>query len=188
MENVIQKYLAQRVRDDRGIQRPSPARSPSRSACWSSPTSRPTSTRPPPRRLVSIASTGARCGVYALISLDTKQALPTGMPAQGPRAELRRTSSGTKASSTGATPHFGQFPLVLDAPPDPGPLLAADARGRRARPQRQPRRGPVRVHRADARRVTGRSTAAPGSTSRSAAPGPPSSSTSSSARGRRSTS
>ncbi len=31
------------------------------------------------RRLVSIASSGARCGVYTLISLDTKQQLPSGM-------------------------------------------------------------------------------------------------------------
>src|SRR5581483_4203033 len=30
------------------------------------------------RRLVSIASSGARCGVYTLISVDTKQAMPQG--------------------------------------------------------------------------------------------------------------
>ena len=31
------------------------------------------------RRLVSIATSGSRCGVYTLISLDTKQTLPTGV-------------------------------------------------------------------------------------------------------------
>src|SRR5262249_37165572 len=30
------------------------------------------------RRLLSIASSGARCGVYTLISVDTKQQLPSG--------------------------------------------------------------------------------------------------------------
>ena len=54
--------------------------------------------------------------------------------------------------------------------------------------RRQPRRGPVRVHRARRPTSTGRATAAAASTCRSAAPAPPSSSTSSSARAPRSTS
>ena len=67
----------QRVPDASRNTTPSPARSPSRSASWSSPTSRPTSAKAA-RRLVSIVSSGPRCGVYALIELDTKLQLPSG--------------------------------------------------------------------------------------------------------------
>ena len=43
------------------------------------------------RRLISIVNSGARCGVYALVTLDTKLALPIGLPAQGPREPVRAT-------------------------------------------------------------------------------------------------
>ena len=41
------------------------------------------------RRLISIVNSGARCGVYALVMLDTKLGLPSGFPIEGagrPRA------------------------------------------------------------------------------------------------------
>ncbi len=130
------------------------------------------------RRLVSIVSSGARCGVYALILLDTKHAAPLGLPAQGHREPLRqhdlegqqaqlaraRTSASTRWRST--------------RPPDARAVLRDPPPGRRRGPRRQPRRGAVRVHRAQARRVLDRRQPARASTSRWAAPAPPSSSTS----------
>ena len=70
------------------------------------------------RRLVSIASTGARCGVYTLISLDMKQNLPAGV-------QLKELEShcvnflwrdGKLHWKDNA---LGKLPLAYDAPPSP---------------------------------------------------------------------
>ncbi|MGC8638655.1 MAG: FtsK/SpoIIIE domain-containing protein [Isosphaeraceae bacterium] len=71
------------------------------------------------RRLVSIASTGARCGVYALISLDTKLQLPSGCQVKDlePHCININWREGRLAWRDS---HFGRFPMTLDSPPDSG--------------------------------------------------------------------
>ena len=91
MENVIQKYLrnefetieeynALRRRGGRAVPRPGRRQLPDQ-----------LQRRRPPRRLISIASSGARCGVYALIIARHQAAAAAGLPAQGPGAALRAT-------------------------------------------------------------------------------------------------
>ncbi|MGO9598952.1 MAG: FtsK/SpoIIIE domain-containing protein [Isosphaeraceae bacterium] len=71
------------------------------------------------RRLASIVSTGARCGVYALVSLDAKVPFPTGCQLKDlePHCVNIHWKEGRLQWRN---PHFGRFPLALDAPPDPG--------------------------------------------------------------------
>src|SRR5262249_12306090 len=69
------------------------------------------------RRLVSIASSGARCGVYTLISVDTKQPFPQGFNL----GDLEEPSVNLEWQRQGFVwkdPDFGKFPLRLDQPPD----------------------------------------------------------------------
>jgi hypothetical protein len=69
------------------------------------------------RRLASIAASGARCGVHALITVDTKQPLPTGFDL----ADLERHSVNLVWKENGFVwkdPDFAPFPFRLDAPPD----------------------------------------------------------------------
>src|SRR5208282_5920219 len=71
------------------------------------------------RRLMSIVSTGARCGVYALISLDTKLPLPAGCQLKD--LESHCVNVNWKENRLAwRDPHFGRFPLTLDTPPDAG--------------------------------------------------------------------
>jgi hypothetical protein len=69
------------------------------------------------RRLSAIASTGARCGVYTLISRDLRQALPGGSHLD----EIESASVNVLQQDEGRfvlnDEVFRQFPLVLDAPP-----------------------------------------------------------------------
>jgi ABC-type multidrug transport system fused ATPase/permease subunit len=69
------------------------------------------------RRLSAIASTGARCGVYTLISRDLRQPLPAGSHFD----EIESASVNVNQQSDGrfvlSDEVFRQFPLVLDAPP-----------------------------------------------------------------------
>jgi hypothetical protein len=71
------------------------------------------------RRLLAIASSGARCGVYTLISLDQNQSLP-----QDFRLHDLESASVNLQFSEGRfvweDEDFSQFPLELDAPPDAG--------------------------------------------------------------------
>jgi ABC-type multidrug transport system fused ATPase/permease subunit len=71
------------------------------------------------RRLMSIVSTGARCGVYALISLDPKLPLPPGC--QPKEIEPHCVNVAWKEGKLHwRDPHFGRFSQALDAPPDAG--------------------------------------------------------------------
>ncbi len=76
------------------------------------------------RRLVSIASSGARCGVYTLIGVDTKMKLPRNFDL----ADLE-TNAGTVEWRQDAFywkyDEFRQFPITLDAPPEDRDVTAA---------------------------------------------------------------
>ncbi len=140
------------------------------------------------RRLVSIASSGARCGVYTLISVDTKQQLPSGVQLKDLEPHCVNLTW-KEGRFQWRSPEFGRFPLKLDAPPVPGRLHQADAR-RRARRPRDANRvevpfefiapAPEQYWTADSRDGDRRPARA--------GPAPPSCSTSSWARGPRSTS
>jgi hypothetical protein len=68
------------------------------------------------RRLTSILSSGARCGVYALISMDTRLDLPRGMAL----ADLRSncvTLEHDQGRFVWKDPDFEQLPLSVDPPP-----------------------------------------------------------------------
>ncbi|MGO9922316.1 MAG: FtsK/SpoIIIE domain-containing protein [Isosphaeraceae bacterium] len=69
------------------------------------------------RRLVSIVSSGARCGVYALVLLDTKLQLPSGFQLKD--LEGHCVNMAWKESRLQwREPNFGRYPLALDTPPD----------------------------------------------------------------------
>ena len=76
------------------------------------------------RRLVSIASSGARCGVYTLISCDTKMELPRNFDL----ADLK-SSATTLQWSDGRfrfeQDDLGHWPLALDQPPEDDLFTAA---------------------------------------------------------------
>lgn len=70
------------------------------------------------RRLINIASSGARCGVYTLIQWDRRQGLPPGFVPD----ELRKHSVGLVRSEKGFEFQGGKIAgarLVLDVPPSP---------------------------------------------------------------------
>jgi hypothetical protein len=70
------------------------------------------------RRLISLASAGARCGIYTLIMLDEKQDLPQGID----RADLERACTCLYHQGDRffwEDEEFGSFPLKLEAPPAP---------------------------------------------------------------------
>jgi hypothetical protein len=71
------------------------------------------------RRLISIASSGARCGVYTLISVDLKQQLPSGCQLKDLEPHcLNLNWSPKEGRFQWRDREFAQFPLTLDAPPD----------------------------------------------------------------------
>jgi hypothetical protein len=68
------------------------------------------------RRLVSIVNSGPRCGVYTLITVDTKQALPK----EFNLADLERRHVNfvwNDSRFSWQDPDFEKYPLQLDAPP-----------------------------------------------------------------------
>jgi len=70
------------------------------------------------RRLLSIVASGARCGVYTLMSLDTRLPLPRDFRL----ADLERHAVKLKcdaARSLWEHPELGPLPVVLGGPPDP---------------------------------------------------------------------
>lgn len=69
------------------------------------------------RRLLSIARSGARCGVYTLILRDVRQSLPPELMIE----DLESASTvivRKNGKFTWKDDIFGQFPLTLDPPPD----------------------------------------------------------------------
>ncbi|HEX4589994.1 MAG TPA: FtsK/SpoIIIE domain-containing protein, partial [Gemmataceae bacterium] len=75
------------------------------------------------RRLASIAASGASCGVFTLVSVDPRQPVPQGFPL----ADLEQPSLNLRWRNghfAWDDPDFGQYPLTLDAPPDPATLAA----------------------------------------------------------------
>jgi len=69
------------------------------------------------RRLISIARTGARCGVYTLILRDVRQSLPPEMMIE----DLEAASANIvreQGKWVWKDEIFSQFPLTLDTPPD----------------------------------------------------------------------
>ena len=72
------------------------------------------------RRLISIVNSGARCGVYALVMLDTKLRLPSGFQLKELENPCVNMIWKDKPAATGASRISAGIPLALDAPPDPG--------------------------------------------------------------------
>ncbi|MCI0677207.1 MAG: AAA family ATPase [Phycisphaerales bacterium] len=69
------------------------------------------------RRLVSVINSGARCGVYTLISVDSRQPLPQGIQ----MSDLERSGAKLVYQQGGFAwndPDYAPFALALDAPPD----------------------------------------------------------------------
>jgi ABC-type multidrug transport system fused ATPase/permease subunit len=69
------------------------------------------------RRLVSITASGARCGVYTLVSVDTTQPLPQGFTLKELEAPCS-VLAWKEGRFVWKDPDFEKYPLVLDAPPD----------------------------------------------------------------------
>jgi hypothetical protein len=70
------------------------------------------------RRLISLASAGARCGIYTFVMLDEKQDLPQGVE----RADLERACTCLGWQDDRFAWHdedFGRFPLRPEEPPAP---------------------------------------------------------------------
>ena len=68
------------------------------------------------RRLASIATSGARCGVYTIVSVDTSQH----MPANFSLADLEKHATTLLLKDGVATwndPDFGKWPLTVEQPP-----------------------------------------------------------------------
>ena len=70
------------------------------------------------RRLISIVNSGARCGVYALMIVDTKLGLPSGFQLKDlePHCVNMIWKEGRLHWRE---PNFGRYPLTLDARPTP---------------------------------------------------------------------
>jgi S-DNA-T family DNA segregation ATPase FtsK/SpoIIIE len=68
------------------------------------------------RRLTSILSSGARCGVYALMSMDTRLDLPRGMALKDLRDSCA-TLEHEQGRFVWKDPDFESLPLTLDPPP-----------------------------------------------------------------------
>jgi hypothetical protein len=71
------------------------------------------------RRLITIASSGARCGVYTLVSVDLKKQMPTGCQLKD-LEPFCLNLTWRDGRLMWRDPNFGQFPLKLDALPEPG--------------------------------------------------------------------
>jgi ABC-type multidrug transport system fused ATPase/permease subunit len=69
------------------------------------------------RRLASIASTGARCGVYTLISRDLRQPIPGGAHIDEIESHSINLVQQPDGSFQWNDEVFKRFPLTLDAPP-----------------------------------------------------------------------
>lgn len=68
------------------------------------------------RRLLSILHSGARCGVYTLLAVDTDQALPLGIKPND-LAKVRNIIDWEDEKLVWRDAMFQEYPLELDAPP-----------------------------------------------------------------------
>jgi hypothetical protein len=69
------------------------------------------------RRLVSLANSGARCGIYTFISVDTRQPMPQGFDLKD-LEQACLNLDWQDGEFAWRDPDFGVYPLVLDRPPD----------------------------------------------------------------------
>ena len=69
------------------------------------------------RRLAAIASTGARCGVYTLITRDVRQPIPGGVHFDEVESHSIKLVQEPDGKFIWNDEVFKQFPLILDAPP-----------------------------------------------------------------------
>lgn len=74
------------------------------------------------RRLQSILTSGARCGVYALLTVDTQQPSPTGCDLRDLEARAVNLVW-SEGRFVWNEPEVGRFPLTLDPPPDPDTFI-----------------------------------------------------------------
>jgi len=116
MENVIQKYLRNQYRDiEEYNQNAGEVAEPFRFVVVANfPVN---FTIEAARRLVSIASSGARCGVHTIVTVDVRQPLPQGFDLK----ELENSSvclAWTDGRFVWQDPDFARFPLQLDRPPE----------------------------------------------------------------------
>ena len=96
------------------------------------------------RRLVSIAQSGARCGVYVLVSLDTSSPNATRPARQDLEPNCVNLAWKENRFLWKDSP-FEQYPLRLDAPPDDMRTQPDRQARRRGGQGRQARRGPFEV-------------------------------------------
>ncbi len=69
------------------------------------------------RRLQSIVASGARCGVYALIMMDTKLSMPSGIAIKD--FEIHCVNMNWREGKFNwKEPNLGRYPLSLDSPPE----------------------------------------------------------------------
>ena len=130
MENVIQKYLRNEYKsiEEYNAQAGEVAEPYRVLVVANFPTNFSAETA---RRLVSIANSGAVCGVYVLVSVDSKQALPQGFDlADLEQACLNLSWGGAGFAWEDAD--FGPLPLTLDSPPGPTELARIAPQCRRA--------------------------------------------------------
>ncbi|NQU25394.1 MAG: AAA family ATPase [Candidatus Nealsonbacteria bacterium] len=71
------------------------------------------------RRLASIVASGARCGVYTVLSVDDKQQMPRDFHLADLQSQAA-TLVWRNGQFTRKHADFGQLPLVLDEPPEAG--------------------------------------------------------------------
>jgi DNA segregation ATPase FtsK/SpoIIIE, S-DNA-T family len=69
------------------------------------------------RRLASIASSGGRCGVYVLVSVDTRQLMPSGFSLDE-LAKNATTLTLKQGAFSWCDSEYSQWPLTVDSSPD----------------------------------------------------------------------
>ncbi len=71
------------------------------------------------RRLQSIVASGARCGVYALIMMDSKLSMPSGISIKDFETHCVNMTW-REGKFSWKEPNLGRYPLALDSPPESG--------------------------------------------------------------------
>ena len=100
----------------------------------------------------SIATSGPACGVYTLISVDTRQPLPHGFDLADLEA-VATTLDWKGASLLSRDPDLGNFPAQIESPPQADRFYRNRPLSRLAVEGRAPRRGRLRSHCSARRRI-----------------------------------